>query len=192
VGTNAAGKAKLGNGEAGVEVDSGAAGNTIGGTTAGSGNSIAFNAEGVVIGNSTSDAETAGNSILGNSIWDNTGLGIDLGNSGQPLSNGINPRSMPNGGLNTPIITAQTANSVSGQLTSVPETKFLIEFFATPVDGTPNQGQFFLGSYRVTTNSNGLVTFKAPVAAIPRGMVITATATDLTTGDTSEFSPVGT
>jgi hypothetical protein len=170
----------------------GAFNNTIGGTTVGSGNSIAFNAEGVVIGNSTSGIGAVGNSILGNSIWDNTGLGIDLGDSGQTFPNGPNPLSFPNNGQNTPIITKIKTTSVSGTLTSVPQTLFLLEFFATPVGSAPSQGQLFLGAIDVTTNASGVVSFTAPVAVIPKGMAITATATDLITGDTSEFSPAGT
>jgi parallel beta-helix repeat protein len=192
IGTNVHGKAKLGNGAAGVEADTGAAGNTIGGTTIGSGNSIAFNAEGVVIGDSTSDVETVGNSILGNSIWGNTGLGIDLGDSGHALPNGPNPLSFPNNGQNTPIISKIKTTSASGTLTSVPQTLFLLEFFATPPGGSSSQGQLFLGDYYVTTDASGNVSFTAPLAAIPKGMEITATATDMITGDTSEFSPVGT
>jgi hypothetical protein len=57
--------------------------NTIGGLSTGAGNIIAFNqssASGVdVIGNST------GNAILSNSIFGNSGLGIDLG------ANGVTP-----------------------------------------------------------------------------------------------------
>jgi hypothetical protein len=192
IGTDGKGNAALGNTGAGVFVERGAFNNTIGGIATGSGNSIAFNAKGVVIGNSTSDVETVGNSVLGNSIWDNTGLGIDLGDSGQTLPNGPNPRSFPNNGQNAPIITALTTNSVSGKLTSVPETLFRLEFFATPASGTPNQGQMFLGAFNVTTNVSGVASFTALVITIPPGMVITSTATDLITSDTSEFAPVGT
>ena len=55
-----------------------ASNNTIGGTTAGAGNTIANNNG---VGVSVTGAGT-GNGILGNSISANTGLGIDLGVAG--------------------------------------------------------------------------------------------------------------
>ena len=58
---------------------SAASGNTIGGTSAGAGNVIAFNGNanaGVVV--TDRGGAAAGNSILGNSIYSNANLGIDL------------------------------------------------------------------------------------------------------------------
>jgi titin len=187
IGTDVSGTAPLGNTGDGVLLRyEGATSNTIGGTAAGSGNAIAFNAKGVVL----IDAETVGDSILGNSIWGNVGPGIDLGNDG-PTLNGANPRSLPNHGQNTPIITVQSPTSITGTLTSVPGTTFRLEFFATPAGGPANQGEFFLGFLDVTTKPAGSVSFTAPVMMIPIGSLVTATATDLATGDTSEFSPPG-
>jgi hypothetical protein len=88
IGTDPTGTASLGNG-VGVEIAGGAHNNVIGGpvvptvVVAGAGNVIAHNTgTGVVIGSSISDAATVGNSIRGNSIYQNGGLGIDLGNDG--------------------------------------------------------------------------------------------------------------
>jgi titin len=187
IGTDISGTAPLGNTGDGVLLRyEGATANTIGGTAAGSGNAIAFNAKGVVL----IDAATVGDSILGNSIWGNAGPGIDLGNDG-PTPNGVNPRAFPNHGQNTPILTGRSPGSVSGTLTSVPGTTFRLEFYATPAGGPANQGQVFLGFLVVTTKPSGSVTFTAPIATIPVGSVVTATATNLATGDTSEFSPPG-
>src|SRR6516225_8942754 len=67
----------------GVEVAGGAHDNTVGGTAAGAGNVISDNTgAGVVIGGSITDIATVGNTIRGNSIYKNSGLGIDLGNDG--------------------------------------------------------------------------------------------------------------
>jgi hypothetical protein len=137
------------------------------------------------------DAESTGISILGNSILGNTVGGIDLGDDGA-TPNGANPRAAPNNGQNTPVITSLRLTSVSGSLRSVARTRFRLEFFATPADGSAPQGQTFLGALTVTTNAAGLVAFTAPVATIPPGTVVTATATNLATGDTSEFSVLGT
>ena len=97
IGTDLSGTIHLGNTGDGVLLHAGASSNTIGGTVAGSGNTIAFNAKGVVIVDST----TTGDRILGNSIFGNLGQGIDLGNDG-PTANGVNPRPFPNNGQNTP------------------------------------------------------------------------------------------
>ena len=85
IGTNAAGNQAIGNGSQGVLV-SASSDNTIGGTVAGSGNSIAFNASDGVRIDGTSGAAN-GNSILRNAIFSNGALGIDLvsgGNNSQP------------------------------------------------------------------------------------------------------------
>jgi hypothetical protein len=47
-----------------------------------------------------------------------------------------------------------------------------------------------LGSDTVTTDATGNATFTSTLAApVPIGELLTATATDLSAGDTSEFSP---
>jgi hypothetical protein len=50
------------------------------------------------------------------------------------------------------------------------------------------EGQIYLGSVRATTNANGNASFSFSRAGNFVGSVFTATATNLTTGDTSEFS----
>jgi titin len=182
IGTGIRGTGNLGNSADGVVIEDVASLNTIGGTAAGSGNIIAFNAAGVVVSGSTS----VGDRIEGNSIFSNTGPGIDLNGNGF-TANGTNPRAFPNHGQNFPILTAQTTKTVSGTLTSTPKTSFRLEFFASPATGPAGQGKTFLGFLNVTTSSTGTVSFTANITAIPSGSVLTATATNLTTGDTSEF-----
>ncbi len=181
IGTDIHGTAKLGNHGDGVLIENGAKANTIGGTAANSGNTIAFNSAGVVV----TDNTTTGESILGNSIFGNTSLGIDLGDDG-PTPNGANPRSAPNDGQNTPVITSVSDNTINGTLTSLANTSFRLEFFASP-EGSSYQGQTFLGSYNVSTPNTGPEAFSVTVASIPSDAVVTATATNLATGDTSEF-----
>src|SRR5262249_1504145 len=79
IGTDSTGAVSIGNTSKGISLDLGAASNTIGGTAAGNGNTIAHNGDhGLAIGG----AATVGNAILGNSIFDNGkisgALGIDL------------------------------------------------------------------------------------------------------------------
>ena len=70
----------LGNSRDGVEIESGATGNTIGGTYAGAANLIAFNAgSGVAVGLGA-DA-SLDNPILEDSIFSNEDLGIAIDNS---------------------------------------------------------------------------------------------------------------
>ena len=76
IGTGAAGSGAIGNGSFGVAIWSGAKGNQIGGTGAGAGNVIANGNSGVIV-----DANTVAaveNAILGNRIFGNSSLGIDL------------------------------------------------------------------------------------------------------------------
>jgi hypothetical protein len=187
IGTDRRGTGRLGNASIDVIFELGAARNTVGGTAPGSGNTIAFSGKGVVL----ADGTTAGNSLLGNRIFGNRGPGIDINDDG-PTPNGRNPRALPNDGQNTPVITALTLHSISGRLSSTPRTRFRIEFFATPAGGRADQGQTFLGFLNVTPNGAGAVSFTAPVAGVPPGTVVTATATNRSTSDTSEFSPAGT
>src|SRR5947209_932743 len=73
-GTNAAGD-ELGNIGNGVLIQQGASGNEVGDVAASEGNVIAFNRQ---AGVAVNDPGSVGNSIRGNAIHDNGGLGIDL------------------------------------------------------------------------------------------------------------------
>ena len=94
IGTNAAGTAALGNTGNGVQLvpidatASGANHNTIGGAAPGAGNLISGNGlAGILLTNynsiiNTTGSGVTGNLLVGNSIHDNGGLGIDLGGNG--------------------------------------------------------------------------------------------------------------
>lgn len=190
IGTNANGTAALAN-TVGVNIINGASGNTIGGTAAGAGNTIAFNtAFGVSIGGNA----TVNNAVLGNNIHDNGGAtGLDLGQDGV-TANGTNPRPFPNDGQNYPVLTAVYGSAVTGTLDSIANATFRVEFFASPSGETGGRnGQTFRGFVTATTDGGGhaALTFTA-ASALPAGSVITATATNVTAGpqmnDTSEFS----
>ena len=75
IGTDKTGANPLGNGT-GVLIDGGSADNTIGGTVAGAGNTIAFSTGNGVDVDATAGA---GNAIRLNSIFSDTGLGIFVG-----------------------------------------------------------------------------------------------------------------
>src|SRR5439155_2456842 len=71
-----AGTAALGNASDGMRISGNASSNSVGGTAAGAGNTIANNGAGVVIDSGT------GNSVLSNSIHSSGALGINLGVDG--------------------------------------------------------------------------------------------------------------
>ena len=79
------GTSSLGDGGDGVEFNRRSTDNTIGGTSSGAGNIIAYNTgNGITIGASATD-ESTGNAILENSIFANSKIGIDLGDDGVTL-----------------------------------------------------------------------------------------------------------
>lgn len=185
IGTNAAGTGAIPNGSSGVGLLN-SSNNTIGGTNPGEGNTIAFNSSrGVEISSGTN------NSILRNSIFNNSTLGIDLG------SVGVTPNDAGDGDnlQNFPVLT--TANSfggnttIAGTLNSTANTSFRIEFFANSAcDPSGNgEGETFEGFTDVMTDGGGNATINAMLAvSLSAGLSVTATATNNSTKDTSEFS----
>ena len=187
IGTNATGSAVLGNGGNGVAVQG--FNNLIGGIGAGEGNIVAFNgATGVSV---SVGGGSSGNPIRRNAIFLNGALGIDEGTAGvtandTPDSDGVQ---------NFPVITSArtfgTSTTIVGSLSSVANTNFALDFFSNTVaDPTGfGEGQTFIGSQNVTSDSTGNAPFSFNVAPIPIGSFITATATRIvTTSDTGEFS----
>ncbi len=139
-----------------------------------------------------------GVTITGNSIHDCGGLGIDLISAS---GGGVTPNDPGDGdtggnGLqNFPVLlSAATTGSmfmVQGTLDSSPSAQFTVEFFASPSCDPSGfgEGAVFLGSTPVTTDGAGHAAFSLTLpAAVPVGTRATATATRVSTGDTSEFS----
>jgi titin len=180
IGTNSAGTANVNN-LFGIGIQ--APSNTVGGTAAAAGNTIAFSlASGVVLVGNT----TTGDSILSNSIYGNGGVGIDLGGDG-PTANGSNPSSLPNDGQNFPVLTVVSGNSVTGTLSSTANASFTVQVFGAPPGWPYAEGETLVGSVNVTTDANGNATFSL-AQPLPAGDVVCATASETSNGDTSEFS----
>jgi titin len=175
-----------------------ASNNMIGGTNPAAGNCLAwsqlnggYGCPGARIrGGSTNDA------ILGNAIFSNLGLGIDLGTYGVNANISCDATAGDNMAQNYPVLTEAVSGrgiGISGTLNSRPNAKFLLQFFANPVCGSssfPNngQGQLYLGQMSVVTSNNCNTSFVAALpGSVPAGYVITATATD-SANNTSEFS----
>ena len=180
VGLNASGVAAIGNASHGIYLESTAYNNTIGGTAVGAGNTIACNAgDGVNVADGTT---AVGNAILSNSIYTNSGLGIRLG------AGANDSQSFPT--LAGVAATVSQMN-IQGALTSTAGHTFRIEFFASDsADATGyGEGQQYLGYVQVTTDDAGNANFLATLSpGVAAGKYISATATDLTTNDTSQFA----
>lgn len=186
IGANVTGTNALANGSHGVLITS--TNNTIGGGGTGEANTMAFNAgDGVFVSSGSN------NVIRGNSIFSNTGLGIDLGSDGPTPNDAADADTGANQLQNVPILTAAvntpTETTITGTLNSRASTSFLIDFYASAVadPGNSGEGQFYLGSTNVTTDGSGNGSFTAvlPVTTL-LGRFISATATD-PLGNTSEF-----
>ncbi len=123
-----------------------------------------------------------GNTILSDSISTNDATGIVL------VGSANHAQAAPTVTSATPLT---TATLVSGTLASAASTTFLIQIFSsTSADAAGSyEGQTLVGSTTITTDSSGQASFGLALpASIPFGAAITATATNLTTGDTSAFS----
>ncbi len=167
---------------------------------------------GIQINDGASGTNVTQNAIYGNgTILSRNGtaatgqIGIDLNSSTDNIQFGTAPFYTTNdagdtdaGGnalQNFPVLAgaAITGSQVvlAGSLNSTASTSFRIEFFAnTAADPSGyGQGQRYLGSVTVTTDGSGNATFVTRLTvSVVAGEAISATATDLTTNNTSEFS----
>jgi hypothetical protein len=171
------------------------ANNTIGGTVASAGNIIANNGgDGVSVLDPDDSGLNVGNAILSNSIYGNAALGIDLGGDGVTPNHNGGLITGPNGYQNYPVLSSATSSptqtTINGSLNGAAKTTYTIQFFSnTTADPSGyGQGQTYLGSTSVTTDSTGNVTFTATLNVdLAAGQSISATATD-PNGNTSEFA----
>ena len=188
-GTNALGNPPIPVYGANVELQAGASGNFIGGIAPGAGNVIAFSeAAGITL----FETNTTNNAIRGNSIFSNADLGIDLNFDGvTPNHSGF--EAGPNDLQNYPVITNAIGyggvTAVSGTLNSLPNQSYNIDIYrnltADPSDY--GQGEFYVGTVSVNTDSSGNAKFAyTNSSGNYGGQYISATAVS-TGGDTSEF-----
>ena len=184
--------APLGNGDDGIELASTAANNTIGGTGAGEGNTIASNTGGGVVLTGTSDD----NSIRRNRIPGNGALGIDLGEDGVTPNDSGDGDPGVNGLQNHPIIQSIEISggtaTITGTLNSNPSQSFSVEVFKSSgcdPSGFGEGGTVVGVDNTVNTDAAGNATFQVTSSGVTASDVITATATNLSVlGTTSEFS----
>jgi CSLREA domain-containing protein len=168
VGTDLALAAGLGNGRDGIFL-SAATDATIGGVGP---VNVIWNNAAAGIGEA---GGYAGNGIYGNSIYNNGGLGIDLGEDGV-TDPGL---TLPPGG--TGWVTFHGAAN----------TAYVFQFYVSPAPDPTHYGEgrdpatLAVMSYTSTTDANGNLTFQ--ISCGNMGMWLSATATNWTTGTTSEF-----
>lgn len=189
IGTDVTGAFDLGNHANGVLIEEGGSNNTIGGVNDGEGNRIAYNTtNGVYVVTGT------GNAILGNSIYFNTALGIDIGqrlvttNDLGDADAGANR--LQNFPVLTNAVTSGGVTTVQGALNSVANSTLFLEFFSNS-ECDPSgfgEGETLVGSTNLTTDAGGDAGFSVTLpVVISAGLFITSTATD-EDGNTSEFS----
>jgi len=173
-------------------------GHEIGGTDANEGNVFAnIDSHAIQVSNTSN-----GNSLLGNSFRDsNNGLAINLqaaGDSGTQVtpndSNDVDTgaNNLQNFPLILSAIRSGTTTNVTFEMVSAGSRTFRIELYGSD-SADPSgfgEGERFVHTLDVTTNATGFVPTIASVSGngLPAGDFVTATATDLTTGETSEFS----
>lgn len=145
-----------------------------------------------------------GNAIIGNSIGENKGYGIDIDGNGLTDNDPGDGDGGPNNRQNFPDVYSVRNNlggsgttTVSGMMSSQPNQSYRIDFFNSPScnSGKPDnygEGNSFIGSKNVTTDRFGNISFSYQTPSmLPGNTYLTTTATRLQNGvprDTSEFS----
>ena len=145
-----------------------------------------FSGSGIVV----TGTGSTGNRIQSNQIFDNGGLGIDLGNDGVTANDPNDPDTGPNQRQNFPFLVSAADTTVRGTLDAAPNSVYQIDLFSNlSADPSGNgEGQIYLGAVAVTTDATGNGGFTATIAnPLTVGQFVTATATDAL-GNTSEFS----
>ena len=208
IGTDYTGTVAIPNDRDGIDINVNGAnesmGNVIGGTAVGAGNLIRGN---TLNGVEVRDASTINNPILGNLIYENGQLGIDLEPVGVTANNGATG-ALPNIGMDYPVLTAAALSLTTLRVEGYVGTSALkvagvhtIEVFKTLDDGDSN-GEVELGDGRnvghgegsdyidrCTSVADGTFVCDLTVPGsitLASGDFVTATATD-PAGNTSEF-----
>lgn len=195
IGTDVSGTGALGNTRAGIRIQSD--GNTVGGIVPAAQNKIAHNGESgvAVVSGGSDNIAGIGNRIVGNAIFSNAGLGIDLEDDGATTNDPGDGDEGANNLQNFPDITAVTGDDATllSITYSVPSTTansaypLRIEFFLADADG--EEGRTFIGAatYPSGDAEQSVTAVFSPVWDVQSGDLVLATATDAD-GNTSEFS----
>ena len=199
IGVGANGTTALGNQGVGVLIhDNGSDNNLIGGSTPQEANIVAHNGEaGIVVGDYSS-AALSNVSLLGNSIFDNGNLGIDLGKDGVSANDSLDSDTGPNNLLNFPMysnVSESSGNTTVDYWLDAPAGDYRVEFFSnTTADTSGNgEGQTYLGFANITSAGTGSQQYSKILTGITgvTNLALTSTQRNLATastfGSTSEF-----
>lgn len=156
---------------------------------------------GILLGDARSSAPTLageGNLMSGNLFYEvaYAAIGLDANANFAPLANDPLDRDAgPNALQNKPQLAfASTAGGIEGVLDSEPDNEYTIEFFlgaaCRPAGGV---AEFPLGRTTIRTDGSGHAAFSAgvqnaPFGGLRPGDVVSATATNTATGNTSELA----
>lgn len=190
VGTERDGRSPLGNGGHGIEA-TGTQGALVGGDTAAKANVIRSNdGDGIAVTAAGGGSDASGVRILRNTLSANVGLGIDIQDDGVTPNDPGDTDGGPNARQNFPVlrsaVSGSTRTTIRARLDSVPNTTFVIQFFS---NSSGNEAQAYIGQRTVTTGAGGEVSFSfVPGSRVAPGRYVTATATNDSTGETSELS----
>ena len=197
----------LGNKRYGVSVRDFAHDNQIGGADDGAGNIIAFNGSALgARGHGVVVESAAGIAIRRNSIFSNTGRGIDLVNPTEPDTFTLNDAGGDKDvGANElqdyPVVVAVQESFlgkfITWELDSTPNRTFTIDLFANSKANLSGfgDGERYLTSMTVDTNATGIVRFVTVVGTADKFISVTATLSPFLPTEknsTSEFSMVDT
>ncbi|MDR4481117.1 MAG: DUF4347 domain-containing protein [Nitrospira sp.] len=196
IGVGADGTTVLANGTYGISVEGGSTGTLIGSNNDGTNDA---NERNLIVGNavgvSVTGAGTTGNAIQSNSIYGNTGLGIDLGTSGVTTNDGGDGDTGPNNLMNFPVIYSVVISGGNVIITGEARPGATVEFFESPdAAGVNGEGQTLIGRGTVSGSTAGTVdatarqfSFTFAAGTLVLGDRVTATATDAS-NNTSEFA----
>jgi len=197
IGTDRSGAFGIPNAGPGVFLTSFARNNVVGGTNRTEANVVAYNTgDGVLV-----VSNAFGNAIRGNSVYSNGRLGINLKatneTDGAVSLNDIGdidtgPNNLQNFPAITNVVYLTSSTIIQGYLQSATNRNFSIDVYANVAieNNGYGEGQFYAGKVDVNTDGNGFTEFACVTSATYSNQFFTATATDRTTGDTSEFSAV--
>lgn len=181
---------------AAVAMVDGTTGTVLGGIAPGEGNVIAAE-QGTGDGVTLAGTAPGTNTIRGNGISVNGGLGIDLGDDGITPNDASDADSGWNSLQNFPLITDAVRSPDTVRLSGVLDTTpgvadYALDFFlSTACDESGNgEGSKYIASRTVQTNAAGhaAFSFDLPATSSAQTNLVTATATS-PSGATSEFSP---
>jgi len=195
IGTDLGGTGALANSLYGVLLLSNTTGNTIGGTSAGEGNTIAFNGAGGLRVQNTS----VNNAIRGNAIFNNVGVGLDLvGTGGMTANDPGDPDTGPNRLQNFPVISSAVLSGSDLTITYVVDSAtansaypLSIDVYRTDAAGQEGASYFAKDTYQAAVAQTSRTVTLSRLSEYPWFSYpyyrIVATATDAN-GNTSEFS----